>query len=95
MTSLLQACILDEELYLLVYPSVRKSVKPPITDISKRVAATFRNSLESLPRAISRNAESMEFIRVRTREAKPSIISTDICNSGRGGAGLSQNDYKT
>lgn len=38
---------------LLVYARVRKSVKPPIIEISQRYAATFRNSFESLPRAIS------------------------------------------
>jgi hypothetical protein len=38
---------------LLVYAKVRKSLKPPTTKMNKRYAATFRNSLEYLPSAIS------------------------------------------
>lgn len=47
---------------LLVYPSVRKSVKPPRIDINRSHPATLTNIIESLPRAIFWKAKSRAFI---------------------------------
>ena len=65
-----------------------RSVKPLITEISHRQAATLKNNLGFFPMAISCETDRKSFTWERMKDAASFTISSERCNSGRGGAGL-------
>lgn len=57
-------------------------------DISNRYPATLKNEFVSLPKAMSWETERKAFKRVRTKAATSFTVSSERCNSGKGGEGL-------